>query len=205
MSMIASPRRETPRSVLCAGAAALVLAGLAACSANTSPTSAPLGRVSSARTRPPSAPLSGSASSAASAGTRGTSDWRSHPCALLTEAEASAAVGQRVRALENAPEGVCDYVPTDLSAGSGVLVIGPIAGPGGWRSCKLIVNNGSNPPVPVSGIGDEALWDAQVGDLCIRSGSNGLLVGISSPTIRQLSDHGLARAETLARLMLPLL
>src|ERR1017187_9224582 len=123
MSMIASPRREQPRSVLCVGAAALVLAGLAACSASTSPTSAPLGGVSSARTRPPSAPPGGAASSAASAGTRGTSDWRSHPCVLLTEAEASAAVGQRVRALENAPGGLCEYVPTDLSAGSGALVI----------------------------------------------------------------------------------
>src|ERR1019366_2396551 len=132
MSMIASQRREQPRSVLCAGAA-LALAGLAACPASTSPTSAPLG---------------GAASSGASAGTRGTSDWRSHPCVLLTEAEASAAVGQRVRALENAPGGLCEYVPTDLSAGSGALVIGPIAGPGGWRSCKFTVNNGSNPPGP---------------------------------------------------------
>jgi hypothetical protein len=118
---------------------------------------------------------------------------------LLTEAEASAALGQRVRAMENAPARVCDYLPTDVSAGTGVLVIGTPD----WSSCKFLANNGSNPPVPVSSIGDEALWDAQVGDLCVRSGSNGLLVGISSSTIRQLSDHGLAKAEALARLILP--
>src|SRR5450755_3885577 len=197
--IMASPRRQWLRSAPCAGAAALALAGLAACSAGTSPASAPLGGASSARTSPASTPPGGAASPAASAGTSGASGWRSHPCVLLTGAEASAALGQRVRALENTSGGLCQYISTGLSAGTAFIQTWA----GDWRSCKQTVSLGSKRPVPVSGVGDEALWDAKFGNLCVRSGSIGLLVIIGGSKISQLSDHGLAQAESLARLILP--
>jgi hypothetical protein len=119
---------------------------------------------------------------------------------LLTGAEASATLGQRVTALENTSGQICQYISTDLSAGTPPFVE---TWAGDWRSCKHTVSVGSKRPVPVSGIGDEALWDAGYGNLCVRSGSIGLLVIIGGSKISQLSDHGLATAETLARLMLP--
>jgi hypothetical protein len=184
MSIMASPRRQLLRSAPCAGAAALALAGLAACSAGTSPASTPPG---------------GAASPAASAGTSGAGGWRSHPCVLLTGTEASAALGQRVMALKNTSGGLCQYISTGLSADTAFIQTWA----GDWRSCKQTVSLGSKRPVPVSGVGDEALWDAKFGNLCVRSGSIGLLVIIGGSKISQLSDHGLAQAESLARLILP--
>jgi hypothetical protein len=101
--------------------------------------------------------------------------------------------------LENTSGGICQYISTGISAGTAFVETGA----GDWRSCKQTVSVGSKRPVPVSGIGDEALWDAGYGNLCVRSGSIGLLVIIGGSKISQLSDHGLAKAETLARLMLP--
>jgi hypothetical protein len=69
---------------------------------------------------------------------------------------------------------------------------------------QLTVILGSKRPVPVSGVGDEALWDAGYGGhLCVRSGSLSLLVIIGGLKVSQSPDHGLAMAESLARLMLP--
>ena len=183
MSIIGSPRRERLQSALCA-AAVLTLAGLAACSAGTNPTSPPSG---------------GAASAAASAGTRGPSDWRRHPCALLTGAEASAVLGQRVSALENIQGEICEYISAGLSAGNAFAATWA----GDWRICKRTLGPGLKRLVPVGGIGDDALWVAGTGHLCVRSGSIGLLVIVGGPKISQLPDHGLAKAETLARLSLP--
>jgi hypothetical protein len=186
----AIPKRAT--SITRLGVAGLALAALAACSSSAGPTSMP-------RAGPTSMPRAGATSLAASTGASGTSAWRSHPCALLTGAEASAALGQRVTVFENAAGGICQYIQADHS--TAIAFIETAAAD--WPGCKYIVTNGSNPPVPVGGIGDEALWDAGVGDLCVRSGGLGLLVGIGGPKRSQSPDHGLAMAEILARLMLP--
>jgi hypothetical protein len=172
-------------SITWAGIAALTLAGLAACSASTTPTATP--RV-------------GATSSAASAGASGTSTWRSHPCALLTGAEASAALGQRVTVLENTSGRICQYIQTDLSAAPASIQTAA----DDWRSCQQVMSLVWKRPVPVSGVGDEALWDVGYGGhLCVRSGSLGLVVIIGGPKVSQSPDHGLATAESLARLMLP--
>lgn len=171
-------------SITWVGIAALTLAGLAACSASTTATATP--RV-------------GATSSAASAGASGTSTWRSHPCALLTGAEASAALGQRVTVFENISGRICQYIQTDLSAAPASIQTYA----GDWRTCQQVISLGSKRPVPVSGVGDEALWDVGYGNLCVRSGSLGLLVIIGGPKVSQSPDHGLATAESLARLMLP--
>jgi hypothetical protein len=169
-----------------AGIAAFTLAALAACSASIIPTSTPRAEV---------------ASPATSAAASGTSTWRSHPCVLLTGAEASAALGQRVTAIENAPNRLCQYIQTDLSATPADIQTSV----GDGRMCQQwTVSLGSKRPVPVSGVGDEALWDVGYGGrLCVRSGSIGLLVIIGGPKVSQSPDHGLAMAESLARLILP--
>jgi hypothetical protein len=100
MSITASPRRQQRRSALCAGAATLALAGLAACSASASLTPAPLGGASSAKTSQTSTPPGEAASPVTAASS----------AAASTQAAASAG--------DCGPNTIALYNPRDTSPGA---------------------------------------------------------------------------------------
>ena len=64
--------------------------------------------------------------------------------------------------------------------------------------------NGAS-PAAVSGVGDEALnLNGSNGSLLyVRKGSSGFLLTMNGPNIDSLADHGLAKEEVLAALILP--
>ena len=181
-----SPNRAPFRPVL-ATAAGLLCLGLSGCAGSST---APAHTVSAV----PAADPPASQGSGAGLGT-GTSS----PCALLTQAEAAAAVGQPVTAgVENAPLGMCTYASADFAAGVDLTV-------STWDSMTAAANAGHGPPSPVSGVGDQALnLNGSGGSLLyVRKGNAGFLLTIHGPTLDSLPDHRLVKEEAVAGLILP--
>lgn len=183
-----SPNWAASRPVL-ATAAGLLCLGLQGCTGSSSPSAHTGGTV----------PTAGSPASQPPAAVSGTGTGTSHPCALLTQAEVAAAVGQSVNAgVESAPLGTCSFASADFAAGANLLAAA-------WESISAAANSGHAPPTPVSGIGDEALNGngANGSTLYVRRGSAGFAVVLNGPNIDHLPDHGLAKEQALAALILP--
>jgi hypothetical protein len=127
----------------------------------------------------------------------GTGAGAAGPCTLLTQAEAVAAVGQALTAgVENDPLGMCTYASSDFAAGVTV---------GSWDSMVTAAHGNGASPAAVSGVGDEALnLNGSNGSLLyVRKGSSGFLLTMNGPNIDSLADHGLAKEEVHAALILP--
>jgi len=114
-------------------------------------------------------------------------------CELMTQPEAEAAVGQTLpNVAENAVLGTCSRAAKDFSAGADLTV-------GEWASIKTSATSGTV-PVPVSGVGDEALnLNGSNGSLLyVRKGSKGFLLVLNGFRIDHSPDHGLALEKELA-------
>ena len=184
MNVLPSARLAAFGSVLATGLLCLSLTG---CGGHSTPSAHSGGTL----------PAAGSPTSQPPAASPGAGP--SHPCALLTQAEAAAAVGQPVNAgVENAPLGMCTYASADFAAGADLTV-------STWDSMVAAANGGNGPPSPVSGVGDQALNHNGAGGslLYVRKGTAGFLLTLDSPTIQHLPDHGLAKEEAVAALILP--
>jgi hypothetical protein len=186
------------RSALAKGAVVLLCGGLAACSGSTSATLAPAGGARSPGVAPAS---SGVGPSAAPVGASSvTGNGAAHPCALLTQAEATDALGQAVTAgVENVPLGMCTYSSSDFAASVDLTV-------SSWDSISAAAHGGKASPTPISGVGDEALNLNGAGGpslLYVRKGSIGFLLTMNGPKIDSLADHGLAKEVAVAALILP--
>jgi hypothetical protein len=196
MTTIVSFERRRFQSVLAAGAVVLLCFGLVACSGSTSATSAP----AAAALSPGVAPASSAVGpSTAPVGASGGGAGAASPCTLLTQAEAVAAVGQALTAgVENVPLGMCTYASSDFAAGVDLTV-------GSWDSMVAAAHGNGASPAPVSGVGDDALnLNGSNGSLLyVRKGSSGFLLTMNGPNIDSLADHGLAKEEALAALILP--
>lgn len=197
MTTIVSFERRRFQSVLAAGAVVLLCFGLVACSGSTSATSAPAATAQSPGVAPASSAVGPSTAPVGASG--GTGAGAASPCTLLTQAEAVAAVGQALTAgVENVPLGVCTYASSDFAAGVDLTV-------GSWDSMVAAAHGNGASPAPVSGVGDEALnLNGSNGSLLyVRKGSSGFLLTMNGPNIDSLADHGLAKEEALAALILP--
>ena len=192
-------RSERPvlRSFLGTCAVVVLCIVLAACSGSTSATLAPTGGGQSSAVAPastrvaPSAPAVGTSS--------GPGNGAAHPCALLTQTEAVAAIGQDLNAgVEDVRLGTCAFNSSDFAAGISLTV-------GDWDSIKAAATAGKTAPTTVSGVGDEALnLNGSNGSLLyVRKGGTGILITMNGPSVDSLADHGLAKEEALARLILP--
>jgi hypothetical protein len=174
----------------------LLCVGLAACSASVSPTSTAAGGAQS----PAGASASDVTGATATPVGAGASSDASAPCALVTQAEAEDAVGQPLTAgVENAPLGMCTYNSSDLAAGVQLTV-------GSWDSMAAAAHGNGADLTAVTGVGDEALnLNGPDGPslLYVRKGSTGFLLTMEGPNIDSLPDHGLAKEEALAALILP--
>jgi hypothetical protein len=179
-----STLRTRSRSALVLSAAAVLCTGLAACSGGGSTTTA------AGTAGPPAGaahPASGHASPA------GAVAGATHPCALLTRAEASAADGQSLGAgAEDPVLGTCSYLAPDFS---GVTLT-----VSSWQAITDAAHGNGHTPPAVSGVGDEAYFGA---GLSVRKGTDGFLLLVSGPTIDGAADRGLAQQKTLADLILP--
>jgi hypothetical protein len=183
----APPERTWFRSVIAAGAVSLLCIGLVACSGSSTATSTP---PAGAQVGPTTAPVGA---------TSQTGNGAASPCALLTQAEAAAAVGQAINAgVEDVTLGTCSYASSDFAAGVDLTV-------GSWDSMAAAATSNGAKPTPISGVGDEALNLNGAGGpslLYVRKGSTGFLLTMNGPNIDSLADHGLAKEEALAALIL---
>lgn len=116
------------------------------------------------------------------------------PCALLTQAEVDAAVGQPLGpGKATIPNYDCAWTTSDFSASVTVTV-------SDWAAIKTsATTTGTATAVP--GVGDEALTKGG-GLLYVRKGSAGFLLLIGGPRVDSLSDHGLAAEKILAAAVL---
>jgi hypothetical protein len=169
--------------------------GLSACSGGAASTPVP----TAAR---PSIAAQASSQAAASAPLGATATGATvatgGPCALLTRGEAENVVGQPLpTGSEDKVLGNCTYSSTDFVADADLTV-------GTWDSMVAAAHgNGAN-PTSVSGVGDEALnLNGSNGSLLyVRKGDAGILIDLNGPSIDSLADHGLAKEEDLARIIL---
>ncbi len=216
--------RPSMRGRLTVGAVALLCAGLAACSSSNPKTATPAVASdqpgTSASSVADSVPAPGSGmDSSATATADPTADPTSPPvtedaagaaadptslpdpaaagkikCALLTRAEAEAAVGQPLTTgSEIAALGSCGYTSPDFAAGVGYTV-------SSWESINNAAHSSGHTPPAVSGIGDEAYFGV---GLSVRKGSKGFLILMNGPKVDDLPDAGLAKQKAVAALMLP--
>lgn len=125
----------------------------------------------------------------------GRSSAFADPCALLTQAEVDAAVGQplqpgkQVDTLDD-----CQRTNTDFTASVDVTV-------SDWTAIKNAATaNDTKTPAVVAGVGDEALGDAAL--LSVRRGDIGFLLVFNFPEMSNAADHGLAQAKILAAAVL---
>lgn len=197
--MIAIVSRKTTRlpSVITVGAISLLCIGLVACSGSTRVTPAPANGLQSPTATP--VPIEDGASAVPLDIASGNGNGAPGPCALLTQAEAMAAVGKPLNAgVESVPLGSCAYNSSDFTSNVSFTV-------STWESISNAARSGGVPPTSISGVGDEALNlnGSNGSNLYVRKGSAGFLLSISGPNIDSLPDHGLAKEETLVALMLP--
>ncbi len=214
---LTADRRPT-RPRLTVGAIALLCAGLVACSSGspkspaqppgsdppTTPVSAaaasdpaPGGRVDSsadATADPAADPTANAAADPTSVPGKDPAAGSKLKCALLTRAEAEAAVGQPLTTgTEIAALGSCDYTTADFTAGVGYTV-------SSWESINNAAHSSGHKPPAVNGIGDEAYFGV---GLSVRKGSKGFLISMNGPKVDTLPDQGLAKQKAVAALMLP--
>jgi hypothetical protein len=183
-TLTTSTRRVGFRATLVLGTAALLCTGLAACSGSGTTTSAP-----ATGAHPSGAGPSG----AGRAAPGGTDAAASHPCALLTRTEASAADGQPLGAgSEDAVLGSCSYLAPDFSGVTFTV--------SSWKAITDAAHGNGHTPPAVSGVGDEAYFGV---GLSVRKGTDGFLLEMSGPDIDALPDRGLAKQKAIADLMLP--
>jgi hypothetical protein len=94
--------------------------------------------------------------------------------------------------------GECDYLTADF--------FGATLRVGDWNDISYGVTHGSQKPVSISGVGDEALnlvIPNQGSDLFVRKGARGFHLGLSGPHIDGSPDHGLEKEKILAQKILP--
>lgn len=197
MTIIGTWPRAWFRSVTVAGSVALLCGSLVACSGSSTTTS----RSTAGSQAPVVAPSSNGvgASTAPIGASSATGNGTAGPCSKLTQAEAGAAVGQTLNAgVEDVALGSCTYTSSDYAAGV-VLTIGT------WDSMTAAAHgNGANPS-PVTGVGDEALNNngSNGSQLYVRKGTLGFLIVMNGPNIDSLADHGLAKEEAIAAVIMP--
>ncbi len=216
MISIATPRTTArTRAALTIGAAALAGIGLAACSSGGTITAAkpPAPRAaSSSSSNPPTSvsppPSSNPPASSPTAGTTATGSspaagmGTSHPCALLTQADVTTAIGQPVgtgTVQAKAGASACTYDSTDGSIAGGLIAVST------WKNITDVFRTNKITLTPISGLGDQAgsgFSGAQFPALVVREDSIGFEISIHGPHISASPDHGLATAENLARLVL---
>ena len=136
---------------------------------------------------------------ATSSGAPGPGATAKAPCELLIRADAEAALSQPLPA--NAEDKVlrsCQWTTADFASGADITL-------GDWDSIKAAANAGQGVPVPISGVGDEALNLNGAGGpsiLYVRRGSEGFILNVNGSSIDHLADHGLSLEEALARQVL---
>lgn len=198
MIATSSPQRTPGRSALTATAALLCIALAAWSSTSNKPAAAPgTAQTSGAsKSSDTSGPANSSAAASSAAGT-GTS----HPCALLTQAEVESAFGQPFSAAREtviANGGVCGFGSADGHAHLLFTV-------SSWAVLSHARSAVGVSPSPVSGVGDEA-FTVEPGSgapvLFVRKGSSGFYLAMTGPQVASLADHGLAKVESLAALIL---
>ena len=186
--------RAVLRVVMSMSTVAFLCSGLVACS-NGSTKSAPPAGAANATVGASDAAVGGSDAAAANQSgppAAGGADT-SHPCALLTRAEAADAVGQPLTAgSENTPPGNCVYSTPDFAAGVDITV-------STWDAVTKSAHAYGHTPPAVSGVGDEAYLGV---GLSVRKGNKGFLLMLDGPLINKLPDHGLAKKKALAALIL---
>ena len=118
------------------------------------------------------------------------------PCELLVRADAEAVIGQPLPSnAEDKVLGMCQWTTADFVFGADITL-------GDWDSIKAAANAGKGVPVPIAGVGDEALNLNGAGGpsvLYVRKGSDGFLLTLGGTNIDDLPDHGLSLEEDLAR------
>jgi hypothetical protein len=205
ISTTTSEKTGRTRAALTISIAALAGIGLAACSSGSTTTVAkPPTRVAATpSSSSPAAPTS-HASGATAAGSLPAASGigTSHPCALLTQADVTAAIGQPVGAgtVQSKPSaGACVYDSTDGSVAGGLIAVTS------WQNLTDTLRTNKIMLTPISGLGDQAargFAGAQFPALVVRKGSIGFEISIHGPHITASPDHGLAKAEDLARRVL---
>jgi hypothetical protein len=126
-----------------------------------------------------------------------------HPCALLTQADVAGSIGEAVGAgvqTSHPGEGLCAYSSVSGDIAGGVLVVTI------WTKLVKGVRFAKLKETPVSGIGDQASSVfSQTGQgfpaVIVRKGAIGFEVAIHSAKVLALPDHGLAKEEALATLI----
>ena len=90
---------------------------------------------------------------------------------------------------------MCEYSSTDFSAGTSLTL-------GTWEGTKAAATGTpSRVPVPISGVGDEALnlnYPNDGSQLYVRRGDQGFILSVTSPDIAAQPDRGLALEKVLA-------
>jgi hypothetical protein len=183
---------------LAAGATALICTSLGACTGTSAKAGAAPGTAQKSGA-PASSGVPAPATSPASPPQAGIATAGSHPCALLHQSEAVRSVGEPLgRGVESAQgtARTCLYKSGNNSTFVAVTVAS-------WDAMKSFAQHSG--AVSVSNVGDEALsfTDAAGSQLFVRRGSAGVRLLIHGPNIDSLPDHGLAKEEGLAALLLP--
>jgi hypothetical protein len=118
------------------------------------------------------------------------------PCDLLLQSDVEAAIGQPVKADPlNNQAGMCGYHSTDNMGFGASVTVGP------WDSILTAARGGpgSATPIPVSGVGDEALTnDSHSHNLYVRKGSQGFLLSALSQSTLSSADGQLSLEKELA-------
>ena len=189
-----SRRRTVPeaRSLICIGVAC-VAGALAACG-GSSPPPARITTPGSAltSTQEPDAAALDAAVFASGIVTRRKG------CDLMIRPDAEAAVGELLpQNTVNLTLGLCDFNTADFLAGASISV-------GSWDSVKTAATSGKSVPVPIGGVGDEALnLNGSNGSLLfVRKGNEGFVLDVHGPKIDPLPDRGLAAEKDLAQKIL---
>ena len=164
------------------GAGGAVLAsvlGLAACG-GSSPTTAGGGAAAAA--------LGGAAAAAAGAGHAAID-----PCTLVTRTEAEAAMGEAATGpgqVRGADE--CKYTAQANDSDTVTVTVGS---PAGLKT--VVTSNGVGGTVttePVSGVGDEAIYEPGLQVLYVRKGDKAFLIQLATLASVQSADHSAAKA-----------
>jgi hypothetical protein len=179
------------RSRLAAGVGAILCISLAACAG---PSNRPVAVRHSAQ--PTATPQAATPAGKTGIGT-------GHPCALLTQSDVAGSIGEPVGTgvqTRDRGEGLCAYSSASGDIAGGVLVVTS------WTKLVKGVRFAKLKETPVSGIGDEASSVfSQTGQgfpaVIVRKGAVGFEVAIHSAKVLALPDHGLAKEEALATLI----
>jgi hypothetical protein len=192
------------RVVLSLGITAVACIVLNGCSGSgqTTANTASLSSPGTPATANSAASISAAPSTAAVASPGAAGTGSSDPCALLTQTDVSAAIGGPVDTgtpKSHAGAGSCVYDSTDGANAGGLIAIAS------WQEVTDNVKVNRITLSPLSGLGDQAFTGfagAGFPALVVRQGNVGFEISIHGPHITSLTDHGLSKAEDLARLVL---